>query len=99
MVGYWDANCPARSTNDSVQVTVYKGKDQAVIAVANWSKQDQDCSIRLDKGLLGFDPEQASYLVPAIPGFQPAGSLPQKLSGLSVPGGKGWLIVVDKTGK
>ncbi|PSL50274.1 hypothetical protein CLV51_1011618 [Chitinophaga niastensis] len=95
MIGYWDPQSPATTDNDQVKVTVYKGNQQAVIAIANWSGTAATCRLLLDPEKLGFNPATATISMPAIPAFQEEGH-PASLQQLEVPGGKGMLIVVDK---
>ena len=40
MIGFWDKSSPVTCNNDKVKATVYLKKDEALIAVANWSATD-----------------------------------------------------------
>jgi hypothetical protein len=96
MIGYWDEDIPAKSGNDLVKATFYKGIEEHIIAVANWSEQDQPLSLDIDWSKLGYDSSHFKYLIPAIPGFQNQQS-PDDLSKLTIPGKQGCLIVIRKT--
>jgi hypothetical protein len=97
MMGYWDEAMPVRTGHHLVKATLYKGAGESIIAVANWSDQEQVCSLELDWDLLGFGSDECEYLIPAIPGFQDQRSLPS-LDLLQIPGSKGYLILVRKIG-
>jgi hypothetical protein len=93
MMGYWDEKNPVKSGNDLVKATLYKGNEESIIAVANWSKEDQPCSIDIDWDRLGYKKSRCKYLIPAVTGFQDEQS-PSKLDKLTIPGGKGYLILI-----
>ena len=95
MMGYWDESIPVRTGNRLVNATLYIGDAESVIALANWSDQDQVCSLELDWDLLGLGKDECQYLIPAIPGFQDQQS-PSSLDLLNIPGSKGYLILVRK---
>jgi len=38
MLGYWSRKCPVKTDNPDVLATVYKKKDEVLIALADWSK-------------------------------------------------------------
>jgi hypothetical protein len=95
MIGYWDKNCPVTCANNMVKATVYKGKDQSVISVANWSSKDQPASLLVDWAKLGLDPAKADVYIPELKDFQTA----QKavaLNRMVIPGGKGYMIIIGQ---
>lgn len=95
MVGYWDEASPLKCDNDMVKATLYAGKDRSIIAVAGWGGKDQNCSLQLDWKALGFDPMRWSISVPAVKDYQETQML-SSLEHLTIPAGKGYLIVIDK---
>ena len=97
MIGYWDEGegKPVKSDNDLVKTTFYKGLDEHIIAVANWSEKDQLCSLDIDWNKLGYEKSACKYIIPAIPGFQDKQS-PVSLNELIIPGKKGFLILLRK---
>jgi hypothetical protein len=95
MIGYWDPENPVKSSNELVKATLYKGPEVYIIAVANWEKKDLRSSICIDWEQLGVDKSLYKYHIPAIPGFQEEQS-PASLESLLIPGGKGYLIVIQK---
>ena len=93
MIGYWDANSPVKSSNDSVKITVYKGKQQSIIAVANFGNTDQFTSLKINFQRLGLEQGNASFYIPNILRYQDEQHL-NLLEHINVPAGKGYLIVV-----
>ncbi len=47
---------------------MYKGKDESVIAVANWT--DQETFIEVDWQNLGIDPAEFDLFIPEIKDYQ-----------------------------
>ena len=94
MIGYWDKNCPVASSNDSVKVTVYKGKMQSVIAVANFGQTEQSASLKINYQELGLDKTKASFSIPFILRYQDEKQL-ASLENLVIPAKMGYLIVVE----
>lgn len=93
MIGYWDRNTPVISDNDLVKATLYKGQNESILAVANWSEDEQKASLTLDMDKLGIIADPGNYIIPRIPGFQDE-ILLKNLNELTIPGGKGYLIFV-----
>ncbi len=94
MVGYWDDQNPVKTGNDMVKATLYRGSTQSIIAVAGWGKEDITCALRIDWKVLGFDPAECRVSMPGIPEFQ-EGRQNVGLDRLTIPAGKGFLIVLD----
>jgi hypothetical protein len=94
MIGYWDKNCPVTSSNDSVKVTVYKGKMQTIIAVANFGQTAQSTSLKINYQQLGLDKSKVEFRVPFILRYQDEKQL-ASLENLVVPVKMGYLIVVE----
>ena len=98
MTGYWDERTPVRCSSDSVKVTVYRDASMTVLALGNWGNTAQTVTLDLDMRSFGWSRMPASFMVPAIAGFQPGSTL-SSLRQVVVPGGEGRLIVVDNKGK
>jgi len=95
MVGYWDRENPVKTGNDLVKATLYRGAGQSIIAVAGWGKEDLTCSLEIDWKRLGLDPKHCTISIPFIRDFQ-EGRQTITLDHLTIPAGKGYLIVVEK---
>lgn len=95
MRAYWEKDCPVKCSNPSIRATLYQGPDEAIVAVANWSEQDEDVSLVLDEAKLGMDLSSCKIVIPEIRDFQ----MEQKdvsLTDISIPGKKGFLIVLTQ---
>ena len=95
MVGYWDIQNPVKTGNDMAKATLYRGSTQSIIAVAGWGTNDITCVLKVDWKSLGLDPAGCLVSMPGIPGFQ-EGRQNVALDRLTIPAGKGFLIVVEK---
>jgi hypothetical protein len=95
MVGYWEKESPVSCNNANVKATVYKGSDETIISVANWSGTDQDVSIAIDWSKLGLDPKKSKVQIPEIKDFQ-AEQTNFSLDKVTIPGKKGYLILLEK---
>ncbi len=93
MIGYWEKGCPVTSSNPLVKATVFKSNNEAIIAVANWTDQVETVSLAIDWIKLGIDAGKSSISIPEIKDFQ-AGQSAVSLDKLSIPGKKGYLIVI-----
>ncbi|MEP6712439.1 MAG: glycoside hydrolase domain-containing protein [Ferruginibacter sp.] len=93
MIGYWSDNCPAKTDNDKVLVTVYQKKGTALISIASWAENDVDIQLKIDWKKLGIDPAKATIVAPAAKNFKTAKTfmLNEKIP---VEKGKGWILIV-----
>jgi hypothetical protein len=97
MIGYWDANSPVTCDNELVKATLYAGRSRSILAVAGWGETDQNCTLSVDWRALGLDSTACGMEIPRIPDFQDAGTL-ASLENLTIPAGKGYLIVIERKG-
>jgi hypothetical protein len=93
MTGYWEKDCPMKSTDELIKATVYKGGNEVVIAIANWSDTDRVASLQIDWEGLGLDASKVQITIPEITDFQSHQTL-TSLNTLKVPGGKGYVLVL-----
>lgn len=93
LIGYWEKDIPVSTDNSMVWASIYKGDDESLIAIANWSNEDQQVGLDIDYYNLGYDKKRCDAFIPAIPDFQD--EQPDiDLDKLILPGGKGFLIVI-----
>lgn len=97
LIGYWDKTCPVSTNNEHIIASIFKGKNESIIAVGNWSKDDQDTSVLIDWNALGYDASKCTISIPFLKDFQDEQPL-QSLSSLNVPGGKGYMIIIKENG-
>ncbi|CAG5072715.1 hypothetical protein DYBT9623_04276 [Dyadobacter sp. CECT 9623] len=95
LLGYWDKDCPVKTNNEHVISSIFKGKNESVIAIANWDKEAQSASVLIDWNALGYDASKCTISMPFVKDFQDEQPL-QSLSSVNVPGGKGFMIVVKE---
>jgi len=95
MIGYWEKDCPVRCSNPFIKASIFKGEDEMIIPVANWTDQDVQVSINLDWAKLGLHPGTMEISIPAIQGYQEKQS-PVELNKLILPAKKGFIIVAKQ---
>jgi hypothetical protein len=95
MIGYWGKDCPIISNNTWIKASIYKSANEAIIAVGNWSGQNQEVSLKIDWAKLGFDPSKFKISIPEIKDFQSEQSK-ISLDKITIPGGKGYLILLNR---
>ncbi len=98
MTGYWDQECPVKTSNPLIIASVYKGSDETIVSVASWSDRDQVCSLLVDWSKLGYDRAATDIYIPGIKGFQ-SEQKSVELNKISVPAKEGFLIVFKKKNK
>jgi hypothetical protein len=95
LLGYWDERCPVGTNNPELVASVYKGTDDWVIAVGNWSDKAQTGTLQVNWKALGINPEQAVLIVPEISEFQQPAQLKPN-DKLDVEGGKGMILILKR---
>lgn len=93
MIGFWDPDCPVRTGQEELPVTVYVGAGRALVVVANWTDTPRQATITVHDDLLGFHPNHIS--MPEIDGLQEGRTL-SDLSNCTVAGKKGMIILLEK---
>jgi len=92
-IGYWDPKCPVKSKNPLIRASVFRGAGTSVIAIANWSQEEQPASLSVNWQGLGINQASARTYIPEIKDFQ-GSSDRVTLENLRIPAGKGYLIVI-----
>lgn len=95
MIGYWEKDCPVHCSDPLTKASVYKGEDEVIISVANWTNQNKVISLAIDWTKLGIDPARFNAYIPELKDFQTE-QKPVALNKITIPGGKGYLIVLSK---
>lgn len=96
-IGWFDPECPVKSDQAEVKVSVYKKKGRALLAVGNWGKETQ-VNLSIDWKSLGLKPDKVTMTAPEIKKFQDATTFAMDQS-ITVPANRGWLIVIKSTVK
>ncbi len=93
LVGWWDDECPVKvSGSEEIKASVWKGKGDAVLVVANFSKEPRTATISFDARRLGFDGAKAKWTQPEIAGVQGGALAPDLTAPVTVPGEKGFIL-------
>jgi len=95
MIGYWSDNCPVKTDNEKVLVTVYKKKGTALISIASWADDDAEVQLNIDWKKLGIDPAKATINAPSVKNFQPA-KVFKVGEKIPVEKGKGWMLIIKE---
>jgi hypothetical protein len=95
MVGYWEKDSPVTCSNPSAKASIFISRDEVIVAVANWTDLDALTSITLNWAKLGMDPAGSDISIPELQNFQ-TGQTAVSLDNLTLPGKKGYLIVIKK---
>ena len=93
MLGYWDPDCPVRSSDPEVKATVYQKYGLAIVSVGNFSSKDKTVRLEIDWKALGIDPAKATVTAPAIHNFQDETTF-RPDAPLTVGGKRGWTLVI-----
>jgi len=93
MIGFWDANCPAKTDTPNLGATVFRGETDAVVAVANWTDRPVEGKIVVDWRTLGLNADACTAVAPAIEDFQEGGVI-DLAEPLHIEGRKGIVFVL-----
>ena len=94
LVGWWDDECPVAVVGSAeVKASVWKGDGNAVLVVANFSKEPQTAKLAFDVKRLGFDVAAADWALPEIADVQKSAAAPDFGKQIKVPGGGGYILV------
>ncbi|MEO5682315.1 MAG: glycoside hydrolase domain-containing protein [Chitinophagaceae bacterium] len=95
MIGYWSSQCPVKTSNEKVLVTVYKKKGLALLSIASWADSTAQVKLQIDWKSLGIDESKATLTAPAIADFQ-QGHPFAKEEMITVEKNKGLLLVLKE---
>ena len=98
MTGYWEPDCPVKTSNQAIKATIYKSNDEAIIALANWTVLDQMVTVDVAWSKLGMEQASTDVFIPEIKGFQ-AEQKSAALNKITIPGKEGFIIVLKKRKK
>lgn len=95
MIGYWVKDNPVKTGREKTLATIYrKTGTKTLVSLATWEDHDVDVTLQIDWAKLGLDPAKVSLHAPAIENFQPEKTW-KPGDTVTVPKGKGWLIVIE----
>ncbi len=70
MSGYWEKDCPVKTSNPHVLATVYLKEGKSLVSVGNWAEKPETFSLQFDWKKLGIDHAKAVLEAPEIRDFQ-----------------------------
>jgi hypothetical protein len=95
MIGYWDQNCPVKTSHPDVKATCYLKSGKVLVSIGNFDDADQMIRLSYDWKALGLDPARVEIQVPEVQDFQSAGTF--KLNDpLPVKSKQGWLLILQE---
>jgi hypothetical protein len=95
MIGYWDKECPVRTSNPDVKATVYVKDKETLISIGNFGDQDKTIRLTFDWQALGLDPAKAILTAPEIKDFQSAVAF-RLNEPVPVKSKEGWLLILSE---
>ncbi|MEN6455243.1 MAG: glycoside hydrolase domain-containing protein, partial [Prolixibacteraceae bacterium] len=95
MIGYWEKDCPVKTNNPELVVSVFKGSDDLVLAVGNWSGKNQTGSLLINWKNLGIKEGNAVFITPAVKDFQEEAEM-NPASPIEIEGGKGIIVILKR---
>lgn len=95
MIGYWSRNCPVKTSDSTVLVTVYKKKGMALVSIGSWAASDTKIQLKINWQKLGIDPTKATIIAPDIKNFQMQRSIGNDEL-IPVEKNKGWLLIIKE---
>ena len=93
MIGYWDPDCPVKTSDPEVKATAYVKDDATLVSIGNFSGKDKTVLLDIDWKALGLDPSNANLTAPRIENFQEE-TVFNHNSRITVKSKEGWLIVI-----
>jgi hypothetical protein len=95
MIGFWESDVPVVTISQDVKATVYLKPDKMLVALGNFSDQNQEIQLNIDWKALGWDPSKVKMFAPGIENFQQAREF-KVTDKIPVEPRKGWLIYIDR---
>ena len=93
MSGFWDRNPAIITNHPSVKATAYIKDGKTLIAIGNFSDDDQEIQLRIDWQQLQLDPLKVSIAAPEIVDFQTEKAF-RLGEAVPVKARQGWLLVM-----
>ena len=94
MIGLCDAGCPVKTDTPNLGATVFRGKKDTVIALANWTDKPVQGTLTIDWQALELDPNNCNAVAPSITNFQEGGTINLEAP-VRVEGKKGVVIALQ----
>jgi hypothetical protein len=96
MIGFWNPANPVRSDNAETEATIYKGRDEVIIALANWTSKPLKCRLNINWQALGLSPDKVTVEIPEIKDYQDKKTIDIN-NNIQLEAEKGYLIILKRT--
>ncbi len=70
MLGYWDKDCPVKTSNQNVKATAFVKPDEVLISIGNFDNKDIAIKLNFDWSKININPQKAFLECPEIQNFQ-----------------------------
>lgn len=95
MLGYWDIECPVKTSIDLVKATVYLKQDSMLIAIGNFDTKDQSVKLSVDWNKLGWKSKDFKCTTPEILNYQKDQTVDIN-SSFSIKAKEGLILLIHK---
>jgi len=95
MIGFWVPDRPVKTGRADVLATSYVHPDRVLISLGSWASDDVPVTLDVNWRALGMDPARVTIAAPAIEGFQEPTTFAVS-DAITVPAGRGWLLVIEE---
>lgn len=95
MLGYWDEDCPVKTSSDNVKATAYVKPGKVLISIGNFGDDDTEVKLKFDWKLLRMNPSKCSLSAPDVEDFQKGGNFNLNDS-FSVKSKEGLLLILSE---
>ncbi len=93
--GYWEKDCPVKTSNPGIQAAIYQKGDQSLISVASWCDKPVRLLFQIDWKNLGTEQDKTVLVTPGIKDFQKE-NIFNPGDSISIEPMKGWLLYLRK---
>lgn len=96
MVGFWDLQCPVKTSHSDIQATAYVKQGKAVaIVIASWAETPEAITLSIQWEALGLNPDNVHLFRPEIKGFQDGAASISLDQPIMVDPDKGVIITIE----
>lgn len=95
MIGYWNENCPIKTSSPNVKATVYKKSGKVLISLGNFGDYDTNVKLNIDWEMIGINKTNSTLWAPEIEEFQNKTSFYIN-EYIPVKSKEGWLLILSE---
>lgn len=98
MIGWWEEDCPVRTSHKDVRATAYVGKNRTLVAVASWAERPVRVKLEVDWKALGLKRAKTLLRAPRIEHFQEFATF-RPVDEIPVRPQRGWMFILEHSPK